>query len=84
MMTAIDRIQRNSVESNTITTVVDRFKFITEAMNQSDALSINIPVKVFFEKLGVSPYFRFSYDRWDYGRFGDVGGMDDVVGVSVS
>ena len=68
LRSVVDRLQKASVESNTVTTVVDRFKIIFETLNHSDSILIVIPVIVFEEKLGVSPFFRFDYDRFSYGR----------------
>lgn len=84
LRSVVDRIQKNSVESNTVTTVVDRFKIVFETLDHSDTINVVIPTIVFVETLGVSPFFRFDYDRFGYGRFGDVGGQSDVVGVVIT
>lgn len=77
-----DRVQKNSIESTTVTNIVSRFKMIFEELDYSDDLNTQIPVLVFDELMGVSPFFRFDYGRIDYDYLGDVGGMDDVeVGV---
>ena len=78
-----ERIKRNSVQNNTVTTSVDRIKFFFETLDYTDNVGITVPLKVFFETMGVTPFFRFDYDRFDYGRYGDVGGIDDVVGVNI-
>lgn len=72
------RLNRNDVENNTLNNVVDRFKFIIEEMSQSDELIRATPVWSYTETMGISPWFRFDYDRFDYGRFGDTGGWDDI------
>ena len=76
-----DRVQRNSIENSTSTSSVGRFKLVFEYLDYSDDWSVQQPITMLDEVLGISPYFRFDYDRFDYGRIGDVGGMDEVVTV---
>jgi hypothetical protein len=72
------RLNQTSIENNTLADSVDRFKVFFENLYSSDELLRNIPIVTFKDSFGLSPFFRFDYDRFDYGRFGDMGGMDDI------
>jgi hypothetical protein len=72
------------VTTNNIITgdAADRFKFFYEELDNVDFLDFHQPVLVLTEEMGTSAFFRFDVDRFDYGRFGDVGGMDELeVGI---
>jgi len=73
-----DRINNATYSNIIVGTTANRFKILNEELDYVDSLNINQPVMVFEELMGISPFFRFDYDRFDYGRLGDVGGMDDL------
>lgn len=78
-----ERISQNSIESNVIGDTVDDIIPFIELLKHSDSILVVIPKIVFEEQLGVSAFFRFSYDRFSYGRFGDVGGQSEIKGVVI-
>lgn len=79
LVSILDRVQRNSIESSVVATSVDRFKRLAEDLDSSDAIIINIPVITFFETVGTVSIFRIGISRVGIDRVGTVGGYDSIA-----
>lgn len=72
------RVFRNSIDANSYNTTVDRIKIFFEYLSASDSFGTNIPLQRFEEWMGICPFFRFDYGRFNYDKFSDIGGVDNI------